>query len=74
MDQYAPLRAAIPTFLAVVTLGGVVSAAIFYLLTEHLGLAYARAQSCATALITAVNFMLYQKVVFNERKGRALVP
>ncbi len=64
-------RSAIPAYAAVVALGWAVNAAVFWCLMSGAGFSYIYAQVCATAVVTGMNFILYRKVVFNERNGRA---
>ena len=65
-------RFAIPAYVGVVAVGWCVNTAVFWSLTSGAGLAQSWAQVCATAVVTAANFILYAKVVFNERIDRVL--
>lgn len=66
-DGVARHRKAIPTYVCTVVLAWVANASIYCLLTSFSEMSVAVAQISTSIAIAAVNFILYKRIVFNER-------
>ncbi|AEC21235.1 GtrA-like protein [Pusillimonas sp. T7-7] len=58
---------AIPAYVFTVVLGWSVNAALLYGLIHFSPIGLGLAQLCTTAAVAAMNFTLYQRIVFHER-------
>lgn len=58
---------AIPAYASTAILGWCVNAGIFYFLISIAHAGQGLAQVCTTAVVAAMNFILYKRVVFHER-------
>lgn len=62
---------ALPAYACIVMLGWMVNAGLFYALISVLQAGLATAQLLATLVVAAMNFVLYQRIVFHERTNRS---
>ncbi|WP_369414154.1 GtrA family protein [Paracandidimonas lactea] len=65
---------AIPAYARTVILGWCINTGLFYFLILIAHADHRLAQVCTTAVVAAMNFVLYKRIVFRERITRKLAP
>ncbi|NYT84819.1 GtrA family protein [Pollutimonas harenae] len=78
LQFYGPFKgngthgAAIPAYVLTVILGWCINAGLLHSLIHFAHIGLGLAQLCTTATVAAMNFTLYQRMVFHERTSRKL--